>query len=74
MSLNWFGMKPHPTDDLIWWGEKDPQKVAAALREDYDLLCQADPEWARGAIGRLLEAQAVATRADAAETAAGEDL
>ena len=37
---NWFGMEPHPTDDLIHWKEDKPEVTAHRLREAYGKLCR----------------------------------
>lgn len=68
---NWFGLDPHPTDDMVHWSEKDPQKIAIPLREAYDSIVLAG---LKESLELLLEAKREATQMDAADDAAGIDI
>lgn len=71
MEQNWFGLEPHPTDDMIHWTERDPRRVAGQLREAYERIVAA------GLLAEcmlLIEAAQEYIQAEEAEMAAGESI
>lgn len=67
--INAWGLKVHPTDELVHW--KDPSGTHGKLTQAWDKLEAA------GLLGEaklLMEAAASMARQDAAESAAGESL
>ena len=70
-SFNSFGQRPHETDKVIHWTDRQAVNTSRQLREAYDLICYAGLQ---KELDILVKAAVLKTELEIAELEAGEGI